>query len=66
MKVTLEFDDQDEAITALNAVYWKQIVRDLDEYLRLRIKHSDEDETVRQEIRDRLHELISDYNLILE
>jgi hypothetical protein len=66
MKVTLEFDDQDEAMTALNAVYWKQIVRDLDEYLRLRIKHSDEDETVRQEIRDRLHELISDYNLILE
>jgi hypothetical protein len=66
MKVTLEFDDQDEAMTALNAVYWKQIVRDLDEYLRLRIKHSDEDETVRQQIRDRLHELISHYNLILE
>jgi hypothetical protein len=66
MKVILEFDDQDEAMTALNAVYWKQIVRDLDEYLRLRIKHSDEDETVRQGIRDRLHELLSDYNLILE
>jgi hypothetical protein len=66
MKVTLEFDDQDEAMTALNAVYWKQIVRDLDEYLRLRIKHSDEDETVRQEIRDKLHEMLSDDNLILE
>jgi len=66
MKVILEFDDQDEAMTALNAVYWKQIVRDLDEYLRLRIKHSDEDETVRQEIRDKLHEMLSDDNLILE
>jgi hypothetical protein len=66
MKVILEFDDQDEAMTALNAVYWKQIVCDLDEYLRLRIKHSDEDETVRQEIRDKLHEMLSDDNLILE
>jgi hypothetical protein len=66
MKVILEFKDQDEAMTALNAVYWKQIVRDLDEYLRLRIKHSDEDETVRQEIRDKLHEMLSDDNLILE
>jgi hypothetical protein len=66
MKVIIEFDDQDEAMTALNAVYWKKIVRDLDEYLRRRIKHSDEDETVRQEIRDRLHELLSYYNLILE
>jgi len=66
MKVILEFDDQDEAMTALNAVYWKKIVRDLDEYLRRRIKHSDEDETVRQEIRDKLHEMLSDDNLILE
>jgi hypothetical protein len=66
MKVILEFDDQDEAMTALNAVYWKQLIHDLDNDLRYAIKHSDEDETVRQQIRDRLHELISDYNLILE
>jgi hypothetical protein len=66
MKVTLEFDDQDEAMTALNAGYWKSVVFNLDQYLRNTIKHSDEDETVRQEIRDRLHELLSHYNLILE
>ncbi len=66
MKVTLEFDDQDEAMTALNSVYWKSVVFNLDQYLRNTIKHSDEDETVRQEIRDRLHELLSHYNLILE
>jgi hypothetical protein len=66
MKVTIEFEDQDEAMTALNAGYWKSVVFNLDQYLRNTIKHSDEDETVRQEIRDRLHELLSDYNLILK
>jgi hypothetical protein len=35
MKVTLEFDDQDEAMTALNAVYWKSVVFNLDQYLRI-------------------------------
>ena len=66
MKVTIEFDDQEEAITAINASHWKELVRDLDEDLRYTIKHSDKDETVRQEIRDRLHELLADYKLNLE
>lgn len=66
MKVTIEFDDQDEAITAINANHWKELVRDLDENLRYTIKHSDKDETARQEVRDNLHELLADYKLILE
>lgn len=66
MKVTIEFEDQEEAITAINASHWKELVGDLDEDLRMTIKHSDEDETVRQEIRDRLHELLADYKLNLE
>lgn len=66
MKVTIEFEDQDEAITAINANHWKELVRDLDENLRYTIKHSDKDETARQEVRDNLHELLADYKLILE
>lgn len=66
MKVTLEFDDYDEAMTAMQSGDWKQVVWDLDNDLRYTIKHSDEDETARQQVRDRLHELLSDYKLNLE
>lgn len=66
MKITLEFDDQEEAMTAMHGNDWKQIVLDLDNDLRYTIKHSDEDETARQQVRDRLHELLEDYKLILE
>jgi hypothetical protein len=66
MKVILEFKDKEDALPAMQGNDWKQVVWDLDNDLRYAIKHSDEDETVRQQIRDRLHELISDYNLILE
>lgn len=66
MKVTLEFDDQEEAMTAMQGSDWKQVVWNLDNDLRYTIKHSDEDETVRQQLRDRLHELLEDYKLNLE
>lgn len=66
MKVTLEFDDQEEAITAMQGSDWKQIVWYLDNDLRYIIKHSNEDETARQQVRDRLHELLADYKLNLE
>jgi hypothetical protein len=66
MKVILEFKEKDDALRAMQGNDWYQIVHDLDNDLRYAIKHSDEDETVRQQIRDRLHELLSDYNLILE
>jgi hypothetical protein len=66
MKVKFEFEDLDEAMTAMKGSDWKSVVFNLDQYLRNTIKHSDKEETVRQEIRDRLHELLSNYNLILE
>lgn len=65
MKVTLEFDDQYDAMLAMQSNDWKLLVSSLDYYLRNTIKHSDKDETVRQEVRDKLHELLSDYKLNL-
>lgn len=66
MKVTLEFKNKEDAISAMQGNDWHQLVRDLDEDLRYTIKHSEKDETARQEVRDRLHELLEDYKLILE
>ena len=66
MKITIEFEDKEAAIAAMQGNDWKQIVWDLDNDLRYTIKHSNEDETARQQVRDRLHELLEDYNLILE
>jgi hypothetical protein len=66
MKVTLEFENQENAINAIQGTDWKFIVGNLDEKLRCNIKHSDKDEPELQEIRDYLHELLNDYNLILE
>lgn len=65
MKVTIEFDDQYDAMLAMQSNDWKLLVSSLDYYLRNTIKHSDKDETVRQEVRDKLHELLSDYKLNL-
>lgn len=66
MKVTLEFDDQEEAMTAMQGSDWKLVVWSLDESLRYNIKHSEKDEPELQGVRDKLHELLADYNLILE
>ena len=66
MKVTIEFDDQYDAMLAMQANDWKLLVSSLDYYLRNTIKYSDKDETVRQEVRDKLHELLEDYKLNLE
>lgn len=66
MKVTIEFDDQDDAMTAMQGGDWKLIVWNLDQYLRYTIKHSDKDETDLQTVRDRLYELVNEYNLNLD
>jgi HD-like signal output (HDOD) protein len=66
MKVILEFEDQDEAMTALNAGYWKLVVWNLDQSLRHTIKHSDKEEPEYEKVRHVLHEFLNDYNLILE
>jgi hypothetical protein len=66
MKVILEFENKEDAISAMRGNDWHQLVRDLDQSLRNHIKYSEKDETELQIIRDRLYELLSDYNLILE
>lgn len=66
MKVTIEFDDQEEAMTAMQGSDWKLVVWSLDQTLRYKIKHSEKDKIELEEIRDRLHELLVDYKLNLE
>lgn len=66
MKVTIEFDDYDDAMTAMQGGDWKLLVWNLDESLRYNIKHSEKDELELQSVRDKLHELLADYKLNLE
>lgn len=66
MKVTIEFDDQDDAMTAMQGGDWKMVVWSLDQTLRYKIKHSEKEEPELQDVRDRLHELLNDYNLNLD
>lgn len=66
MKVTIEFDDQDDAMTAMQGGDWKLLVWNLDQSLRNHIKHSEKDEPELQSVRDRLHELLNDFNLNLD
>lgn len=66
MKVTIEFDDQEEAMTAMQGGDWKILVWNLDQSLRNHIKHSEKDEPELQSVRDRLHELLNDFNLNLD
>ena len=66
MKVTIEFEDQEEAMTAMQGGDWKLVVWNLDQYLRMTIKHSEKDITELTNARHKLHELLNDYNLILE
>ena len=66
MKVTLEFDDQEEAMTAMQGSDWKLVVWNLDQYLRMTIKHSEKGEPELTNARHKLHELLADYKLNLE
>lgn len=66
MKVTIEFDDKEEAMTAMQGGDWKQVAWRLDETLRNHIKYSEKDEPELQSIRDILHAILEDYKLNLE
>jgi hypothetical protein len=46
MKITIEFDDQCDAIQALNAGKYLSAISDADNYLRSCIKHGDNTEAV--------------------
>jgi len=66
MKVTIEFDDQEEAMIAMQGGDWKLVVWSLDQSLRNHIKHSEKDEPELQSVRDKLYELVNEYNLNLD
>jgi len=74
MKATLEFDEQDELMDAINGSKWRLIVWELDQDLRGILKHGyiGSREATESEIemadycRTKLRELISDDGLNLE
>lgn len=61
MKITLEYEDEKEALTALNGWLYKRVLWELNEWLRSQIKHCDKDELL--PAREKLHELLQDDNL---
>lgn len=65
MKVTIEFKDYDDAMTAMQGGDWKLVVWNLEQYLRMTIKHSEKGEPELTNARHKLHELLADYKLIL-
>ena len=60
MKITIEFDDVEDAMVAMDGVRYKSALWDLDQYLRSRIKYeelTDEAHSALEEARSKLHEL---------
>lgn len=69
MKVTIEFDEEQDAILALQATNWYNVVFEFDQYLRGEIKHGDHSYEIHdhyEAIRERLRELVDDYGLKIE
>jgi len=76
MKVIIEFEDGDDAMTALNGYKWKLAMWDLDQLLRSTVKHgaslidknkqaTSEEIDVADKLREELRQIIQDYNLYL-
>ena len=66
MKVTIEFDNEDEAIQALNASKLYAIIFEFDQYLRGEVKYGDHTEEIYdhyEAVRERLRELLDDYGI---
>ena len=69
MKATLEFnlpEEQTEHRAAVQALDWKYVVTEMDEYFRSQIKYQDlsgEVTKALQAARDNLHELCNDNNI---
>jgi|694.fasta_scaffold00105_66 hypothetical protein len=70
-KITLTFDsneEAEEARTALDAGRWKTLAWDLDQYLRGKIKYcpDNEDPAAYETVREKLRDILEEYNLNLE
>jgi hypothetical protein len=74
MKATLEFDEHDELMDAINGSKWRLITWDLDQAMRSVLKHgywgnrpaTEEEIEVTEHWRKKLRELISDDGLNLD
>lgn len=71
MKATLEFnlpEDEFDLSNAINGNKFKLILWDMDQHLRSIVKYSENEEEVRvaEELRDKLQEYFSQYNISIE
>lgn len=71
MKATLEFnlpEDELDLSNAINGNKFKLILWDMDQHLRSIVKYSENEEEVRvaEELRDKLQEYFSQYNISIE
>ena len=64
MVVWLQFDDEREARLAMDGGRWQAVCQDLDNWLRQKIKHSDEMPDI-DAVRGQLYELMGDAGLSL-
>jgi hypothetical protein len=72
MKAILKFDlpeEQEEFNDAVNGNAFKAVIWELDQYMRSQLKHGDLPDNVHekvQEIRDQLHSILDDNNVMYE
>lgn len=69
-KITLEFDsieEQEDAMTALNASKWKNSFWELDQYYRSIYKYSEKGEEIEmaEKVRTKIHEILISNELFL-
>jgi hypothetical protein len=73
MKITIEFDEQEDAKLAMEAFDWKDTVFQLDQLLRETTKHniyqnrqaSSEEYEMAEFLREQIREIVNDNNLVL-
>lgn len=73
MKITIEFDEQEDAKLAMEAFDWKHTVLQLDQLLRETTKHniyqnreaSEDEYNMAHYIREQIREILNDNNLVL-
>ena len=73
MKITIEFDEQEDAKLAMEAFDWKDTVFQLDQLLRETTKHgiyqnreaSTEEYEIAEYLREKIREILNDNNLTL-
>ena len=73
MKITIEYDDQEDAKLAMEAFDWKHTVMQLDQLLRLTTNHnvyqyreaSEDEHNMAHYIREHIREFTNDNNLVL-